>query len=109
MLIQRELLNILRKHDYSDGKAVVIFGARRVGKTTILRTIVGDEDCTWIDGDAEGEAAMFRFSTTADARTFYTELRISSLMKLSTFLTLDECSRFSSIPMKCQTLRCVSL
>lgn len=70
MLIQRELLNILRKHDYSDGKAVVIFGARRVGKTTILRNIVGDEDCTWIDGDAEGEAAMFRFSTTADARTF---------------------------------------
>ena len=70
MLIQRELLNILRKHDYSDGKAVVIFGARRVGKTTILRNIVGDEDCTWIDGDAEGEAALFRFSTTADARTF---------------------------------------
>lgn len=51
------------------GKAIILLGARQVGKTTLLKTLFGDsEDVLWLNGDemdvqslfANGSASRFR-------------------------------------------------
>jgi len=57
--IPRFLLPRLRER-LGDHKAIVLFGARQVGKTTLLKEIVPANDQTlWLDGDDAGTAALF--------------------------------------------------
>lgn len=68
--MNRDLTEILRARDYTDGKAVVIFGVRGVGKTKLVRDVIGAADSISFDGADPAFARGFHFSTTADARTF---------------------------------------
>ena len=47
-------------------RAVLIFGPRRIGKTTLLRQIIGQNGCRWFNGDIEGSAADLRFQSQGD-------------------------------------------
>lgn len=58
--IQREI------EQESPVRAVLIFGPRRIGKTTLLRQIIGQNGCRWFNGDIEGSAADLRFQSQGD-------------------------------------------
>jgi hypothetical protein len=50
-LIQRELASVNREKLQS-GKAIIIIGARQVGKTTLLKMLFSDNDqVVWLNGD----------------------------------------------------------
>tara|TARA_R110002049_G_scaffold1113_2_gene8198 strand:- start:3648 stop:4154 length:507 start_codon:yes stop_codon:yes gene_type:complete len=44
--LHQELTNLLFK-----GKAILIFGARQVGKTTLIKSIVNNQSFVWLNGD----------------------------------------------------------
>ncbi|MDR0435565.1 MAG: ATP-binding protein [Propionibacteriaceae bacterium] len=41
------------------GKAIIILGARQVGKTTLLRDLVGNSDTLWLNADEEADRSLF--------------------------------------------------
>ncbi len=50
-MIQRELASVIREKLQS-GKAIIIIGARQVGKTTLLKMLFSDNDqVVWLNGD----------------------------------------------------------
>ncbi len=49
-------------------KAVAIFGPRRIGKTTMLETLVGLGAARWYNGDTFGVSEALRFNSTEDAK-----------------------------------------
>lgn len=49
-MIERDLYNVVNKH-ISDKKAIIIVGARQVGKTTFVENILKDKDYLLIDCD----------------------------------------------------------
>jgi predicted AAA+ superfamily ATPase len=58
-MIKRELEGRIRSK-LGSGKAIVLYGARQVGKTTLLKTIFGDkDDVLWLNGDEEIVRAVF--------------------------------------------------
>lgn len=58
-MILRELQSIIEQRLYT-GKAIVLMGARQVGKTTLLRTIFQNKpDVLWLNGDELDVQALF--------------------------------------------------
>lgn len=67
--VARLLLPRLRDR-LGDGKAIVLLGARQVGKTTLLKELVPPSDKTlWLDGDDAGTAALFEQRSIAVFRS----------------------------------------
>ena len=67
MIIKRDLEKDIRSR-LGSGKTIVIYGARQVGKTTLLKTIFGDRgDVKWLNGDDEQTQQGFK---VADSRAF---------------------------------------
>lgn len=49
-MFDRELISIIKDHiDYK--KAIIVQGARQVGKTSLIKAILSGEDALWLDGD----------------------------------------------------------
>ena len=95
MIIKRDLEQKIRDR-IGSGKAIVIYGARQVGKTTLLRTIFGDEDgVKWMNGDDEQTQVDFQ---VADAKAF--------LPLLGNYKTIiiDEAQRIENIGLKLKIL-----
>ena len=66
MEIKRALYNILLK-DLSPGKVNILYGARRVGKTFLLRNICAGAGFTflWLNGEDEETARMLQSRNTS--------------------------------------------
>ena len=62
-------------------KAVVIYGARRTGKTTVLRELLKNEDVVWYSGDEPDDREMLRLNSASDVKALLTRTR---------FLVIDE-------------------
>lgn len=69
-------------------KAVVIYGARRTGKTTVLRELLKDEDVVWYSGDEPDDREMLRLNSASDVKALLTRTR---------FLVIDEAQRIPDI------------
>ena len=69
-------------------KAVVIYGARRTGKTTVLRELLKDKDVVWYSGDEPDDREMLRLNSAADVKALLTRTR---------FLVIDEAQRIPDI------------
>lgn len=54
----------------SGGKAIVVFGARQVGKTTMLNKILKDKDYLFLDADDPSTRSLLQRPTTEQIRTF---------------------------------------
>lgn len=70
-------------------KAIILMGARQVGKSTLLQLLLGQrQDVLWLNGDNNDVQALF---------TAISAERIHSLMGTKRILVLDEAQRISNI------------
>lgn len=77
---------IVKKID--KGKAIVLVGARQVGKTTLLKKILKDKDYLFLDADDPVTRSILQSPTTEQIRTFIGNYK---------YVFLDEAQRISGI------------
>ncbi len=64
MMIERTLENSVRER-LGQGKAIIILGARQVGKTTMLRNLLGGMDgVLWLNGDEQDVRGLFESASS---------------------------------------------
>ena len=71
-MVVRELENIIKKR-LNTGKAIVILGARQVGKTTLLKTLFGSSnEVLWLNGDEiDVQSPSNNYQIVICIKTFY--------------------------------------
>jgi predicted AAA+ superfamily ATPase len=94
-MIERYLEQIIRNR-VGDGKAIVIFGARQVGKTTLLRQLFLESEVLWLNGDEEEVRAAF---DNLSAMSFATIIGNKKL------LVIDEAQRIDNIGLKLKIIQ----
>lgn len=70
------------------GKAILLFGARQVGKTTLLHTVFSGKRVLWLNGDEPDVRAML---------TEITSVRLKSVIGDHEYLVIDEAQRIPDI------------
>jgi predicted AAA+ superfamily ATPase len=74
------------------GKAIVIMGARQVGKSTLLRQMLGErQDVIWMNGDDLDIQELFSSITST---------RIRAILGSKSLLVIDEAQRISDIGLR---------
>ena len=74
------------------GKAIVIMGARQVGKSTLLQQMLGDQkDGVWMNGDELDIQELFREMTST---------RIRAILGNNRYLVVDEAQRVQDIGLR---------
>ena len=91
MIINRKLTGTALKR-LGDGKAVVITGARQVGKTTMLRSMFEKDDSTlFLNGDEPDVQGIFENATSTALKQIFVN---------KTTIVLDEAQRIKNIGLK---------
>ncbi|MEL6392481.1 MAG: AAA family ATPase, partial [Bacteroidota bacterium] len=67
-MIRRTLTDRI-KEKIGRGKAILITGPRQVGKTTLIRQLIADEDVRFLDGDDPSIRAQLTYPNTEQIRT----------------------------------------
>ena len=70
------------------GKAIIVVGARQVGKTTLLQQILKDKDFLFLDADDPSTRSLLESPTTEQIRTFIGDNK---------YIFLDEAQRIPGI------------
>ncbi len=95
-MIKRYLDSIV-KSKIGSGKAIIIFGARQVGKTTFLSHLLPQkDDILWLNGDEEEVRTTF---SNISASSF------SSIIGNHKILILDEAQRIENIGLKLKIIQ----
>lgn len=90
-MITRSIEKRIRKQLFG-GRAIVIMGARRVGKTTLLRQLLESEDnVLWMSGDEPDVRGLFENITST---------RLKAIIGTSRIVVIDEAQRISNIGIK---------
>lgn len=76
------------KEKVNGGKAIVVVGARQVGKTTLLNEILKEKDYLFLDADDPATRNMLQSPTTEQIRTFIGGFK---------YIFLDEAQRIPGI------------
>jgi len=70
-MIERSLEKIIRSK-FKTGKAIILMGARQVGKTTLLKKLFeGDSDVLWLNGDEKDVQDLFLHSSSTRLKVFF--------------------------------------
>lgn len=68
-MIKRYLETIIESK-IGKGKAIIIFGARQVGKTTMLKNLLaGRDDVLWLNGDEQDIRNIFENTSSTMLKT----------------------------------------
>lgn len=94
-MIERYLAKIIKERS-GDGKAIVIFGARQVGKTTLLKAVFSGDDVLWLNGDEEEVRAAFASMSAAS---------MAAIVGKRNVLVIDEAQRITDIGLKLKLLQ----
>lgn len=90
-MISRILGDLITKK-LGDKKAILLFGARQLGKTTLLKQLMANRtDTIWLNGDEPDVLALFENITSS---------RIKTMMAGYRFLVIDEAQRIKDIGLK---------
>jgi predicted AAA+ superfamily ATPase len=96
-MIKRDIEQEISKYLYK-GKAIVIMGARQVGKTTLLESLFGDEKgVLWLNGDEAGTKAVLGDDLSKQSFLPYA--------KGSKIIIIDEAQRIRDIGIKLKILQ----
>lgn len=76
------------KEKIDGGKAIVVVGARQVGKTTLLKKILKDKDYLFLDADDPSTRSLLQSPTTEQIRTLIGDYN---------YIFLDEAQRIPGI------------
>ena len=89
--LESEIRSVLGK-----GKTIVIYGARQVGKTTLLKTIFSDQDgVLWLNGDDQ---------STQDSLSVASVEPLGELVRGYKTVIIDEAQRIENIGLKLKIL-----
>lgn len=86
-MITRTIENIIEEK-FNSGKAIILVGARQVGKTTLLKQLLNDKKYLFLDADDPSTRSLLQSPTTEQIRTFLGDYR---------YVFLDEAQRISGI------------
>lgn len=86
-MFDRTIENLI-KEKINGGKAIVVVGARQVGKTTLLKSILKDKDYLFLDADDPATRNFLQSPTTEQIRTFIGDYK---------YIFLDEAQRIPGI------------
>jgi uncharacterized protein len=86
-MFDRTIENVI-KEKINSGKAIILVGARQVGKTTLLKKILKDKEYLFLDADDPSTRSLLQNPTTEQIRTFLGEYK---------YVFLDEAQRISGI------------
>jgi predicted AAA+ superfamily ATPase len=90
-MIKRQLQLIIQGMLFK-GKAILIFGPRQVGKTTLLKSIDKNYDqVLWLNGDEPVVQEFFQN---------YTSLRLQAYLGRSKYMIIDEAQRIENVGLK---------
>lgn len=90
-MIERALKNII-KDKLNSGKAIILLGARQVGKTTLLKTIVGNRnDVLWLNGDELDVQQLFENISAT---------RLKAIFGRKKTIVIDEAQRIKDIGLR---------
>jgi len=90
-MIQRILQKRVKERLHS-GKAIVLMGARQVGKTTLLKTVFENpEDVLWLNGDEPDVLELFENATSVRLKQFFGNKKI---------VVIDEAQRIPEVGLK---------
>jgi len=90
-MITRTLENIIRNKLFK-GKAILLMGARQVGKTTLLKKIVkGNDKVLWLNGDEPDIQALF---------SNISAVRLKALLGQCNILVIDEAQRIENVGLR---------
>ena len=96
-MIKRQAEQIVKKYLAKDKKIIVIFGARQVGKTTLLKTIFSkDGNVAWYSGDEDKTKNLFAEADFA---------ALAPLVKGYSTVIIDEAQRIENIGIKLKILQ----
>jgi predicted AAA+ superfamily ATPase len=91
MIINRISENIIRSK-LNQNKVIIIFGARQVGKTTLLKSLFNNENSKlWLNGDKLEDRALFEESSMTLLKTYIAGKKT---------LIIDEAQRIENIGLK---------
>lgn len=76
------------KNKIKSGKAIVVVGARQVGKTTLINEILKDKEYLFLDADDPSTRSLLQSPTTEQIRTFIGNYK---------YIFLDEAQRIPQI------------
>ena len=76
------------KDKINNGKAIIVVGARQVGKTTLLKEVLKDKEYLFLDADDPSTRSLLQNPTTEQIRTFLGAYK---------YVFLDEAQRISGI------------
>jgi predicted AAA+ superfamily ATPase len=86
-VIQRTLSNTLRER-WTDSKALIVYGPRQVGKTTLIREMTKNEDFIWLSGDEADVRNMLESPNSVS---------LKNIIGSRKFLIIDEAQRIENI------------
>jgi len=90
-MIQRSLQKTIASRLF-DGKAILIFGPRQVGKTTLLKLLTqGNDKVLWLNGDEPDVKELFAHLTST---------RLKPYLGKANLLIVDEAQRIADIGLK---------
>jgi len=73
------------------GKAIVIYGARQVGKSSLLKYLFANRaDVVWIDGDVIGNQVLFDTLTVSKAKTIIGNAKILIIDEAQSILNIGK-------------------
>lgn len=89
MTMYKRTLQDLISQRMGEGKAVIVYGPRQVGKTTVLKLLLEDRnDVLWFNGDEPDVRALFENITST---------RLKAIIGQRSVVVIDEAQRISNI------------
>ncbi|MCL2182724.1 MAG: ATP-binding protein [Chitinispirillia bacterium] len=90
-MVNRKLTDVLKKR-LGDGKAIVIMGARQVGKTTLLKSMFkSDNSAMFLNGDEPDVQSTFENATSTALKQIFVNKK---------YIVIDEAQRIKNIGLK---------
>lgn len=86
-MFERTIEKVIREK-FNSGKAIIVAGARQVGKTTLIQKLLNDQNYLFLDADDPSTRSLLQRPTTEQIRTFLGEHKV---------VFLDEAQRIPGI------------